>query len=35
LTLPYQDVMPGFVAVDKNNQLELDQYLMEQNLLRS
>jgi sulfatase maturation enzyme AslB (radical SAM superfamily) len=35
LTLPYQDVIPGFVAVDKNNQLELDQYLMEQNLLRS
>jgi hypothetical protein len=35
LTLPYQGVMPGFVAVDKNNQIELDQYLMEQNLLRS
>lgn len=35
LTLPYQDVMPGFVAVDKNNQVELDQYLLEQNNLRS
>jgi hypothetical protein len=35
LTLPYQAVIPGFVAVDKNNQVELEQYLMEQNQLRS
>jgi len=35
LTTPHQDVMSGFVAVDKNNQVELDQYLMEQNKLRS
>jgi hypothetical protein len=35
LTLPYQHVMPGYVAVDKNNQTELDQYLMEQNRIRS
>ena len=35
LTLPYQHVMPGYVAVDKNNQTELDQYLIEQNSIRS
>lgn len=35
LTLPHRDVIPGFVAVDKNNQVELDQYLMEQSSLRS
>ena len=35
LTLPYQDIFPGHVAVDKNNQFELDRFLFEQEKLRS
>jgi len=35
LTQPYQHVMPGYVAVDKNNQDELNQYLTEQKNIRS
>lgn len=34
LTLPYQEVISGYVAVDRNNQEELDQYLLAQNRLR-
>jgi sulfatase maturation enzyme AslB (radical SAM superfamily) len=34
LTLPYQHVFPNHVAVDRNNQLELDQYLLEQDQIR-
>jgi sulfatase maturation enzyme AslB (radical SAM superfamily) len=35
LTLPYQDMFPGHVAVDRNNQVELDQFLFKQAQLRS
>jgi sulfatase maturation enzyme AslB (radical SAM superfamily) len=34
LTLPYQHIFPGYVAVDRNNQTELDQYLLEQSQIR-
>jgi sulfatase maturation enzyme AslB (radical SAM superfamily) len=34
LTLPYQDVLPGYVAIDKHNQEDLDQYLLEQGQIR-
>ena len=33
-TLPFKDVMPGQVAVDINNQYEIDSFLKEQNKLR-
>jgi sulfatase maturation enzyme AslB (radical SAM superfamily) len=33
-TLPFKDVLPGQVAVDINNQLELDTFIAEQNTLR-
>ena len=35
LTQPHLSVFPGYVAVDKNNQDELDQFLYEQGQLRS
>lgn len=34
LTLPYKNVFPGIVAVDKNNQFELDEFLKQQNEIR-
>lgn len=34
MTIPYVDLIPKKVAVDKNNQQELDQYIQEQNQLR-
>lgn len=34
LTLPYQDMFPGIVAVDRNNQEELDLYLYKERILR-
>ena len=34
MTEPYRDVIPGQVAVDKNNQYELDIFVAEQNRLR-
>jgi len=34
MTIPYVDIIPRKVAVDKNNQQELDQYIQEQNQLR-
>lgn len=34
LTLPYQNVFPGIVAVDRNNQEELDEFIKEQKELR-
>lgn len=34
LTLPYRDVMPEFVAVDRNNQRELDEYITQQDKIR-
>jgi sulfatase maturation enzyme AslB (radical SAM superfamily) len=33
-TLPFKDVLPGQVAVDINNQLELDAFIAKQNTLR-
>lgn len=33
-TLPFKDVLPGQVAVDTNNQLELDTFIAKQNTLR-
>jgi sulfatase maturation enzyme AslB (radical SAM superfamily) len=33
-TLPFKDVLPGQVAVDMNNQLELDAFIAKQNTLR-
>lgn len=35
LTQPYSSVFPGYVAIDKNNQGDLDQFLHEQDQLRS
>jgi sulfatase maturation enzyme AslB (radical SAM superfamily) len=35
LTQPYESLFPGHVAVDQNNQLELDHFLHEQEQLRS
>lgn len=34
LTLPYKNIFPGIVAVDKNNQPELDEYIKQQKQLR-
>lgn len=34
LTLPYQNVIPGQVAVDRNNQIELDKFMTIQHTLR-
>jgi sulfatase maturation enzyme AslB (radical SAM superfamily) len=34
MTLPYKDVIPGHVAVDYNNQLELNGFMLDQELLR-
>jgi sulfatase maturation enzyme AslB (radical SAM superfamily) len=34
LTFPFQNVLPGKVAIDRNNQEELDQYLTQQNNIR-
>jgi sulfatase maturation enzyme AslB (radical SAM superfamily) len=34
LTFPYKNVFPGIVAVDKNNQEELDQFIKKQKELR-
>jgi sulfatase maturation enzyme AslB (radical SAM superfamily) len=34
LTLPHQNVLPGNVAVDENNQREIDEYIIEQNKIR-
>ena len=33
-TLPFKDLLPGQVAVDVNNQLELDEFITTQNALR-
>lgn len=33
-TLPFKDVIPGQIAIDRNNQSEIDAYLLEQRLLR-
>ena len=35
LTEPYSDVFPGQVAVDKNNQIDLDNFLKEQHKIRN
>jgi sulfatase maturation enzyme AslB (radical SAM superfamily) len=35
MTRPYRSLLPGLVAVDQSNQLELDQFLQEQRLLRT
>ena len=35
LTMPYQDILPGYVAIDENNQAEIDKFLLEQEQLRS
>ena len=34
MTEPYADVIPNQIAVDRNNQQELDQYIQKQNQLR-
>lgn len=34
LTLPHQGVLPGKVAVDRNNQSEIDEYIIQQNKIR-
>lgn len=34
LTLPYKNIFPGIVAVDKNNQPEIDEYIKQQKQLR-
>ena len=34
MTVPFKHVIPGQVAVDKDNQVELDDYIFEQNKLR-
>jgi len=34
LTVPYKNIFPGIVAVDKNNQDELDTFVSQQNQLR-
>jgi sulfatase maturation enzyme AslB (radical SAM superfamily) len=34
LTTPYKNVLPGYVAIDRNNQSELDQYLDKQDQIR-
>lgn len=34
LTLPYKNVFPGIVAIDKNNQAELDKFIEQQTKLR-
>lgn len=34
LTLPYKNMFPGIVAVDKNNQEEIDTYIQQQKKLR-
>lgn len=35
LTEPYRDVFPGYVAVDRNNQQEITEFIKQQNQLRS
>jgi sulfatase maturation enzyme AslB (radical SAM superfamily) len=34
LTIPYKNIFPGIVAVDKNNQFELDEFIKKQKELR-
>lgn len=34
LTIPHKDVFPNMVAIEKNNQDELDEYIVKQNKLR-
>jgi sulfatase maturation enzyme AslB (radical SAM superfamily) len=34
MTLPFKHIVPGQVAVDRNNQLEIDSYMFEQHKLR-
>ena len=34
MTSPFEHVVPGQVAVDRNNQAEVDAYIFEQNKLR-
>jgi hypothetical protein len=34
MTLPFKDLIPGQIAIDRNNQTEIDAYLSEQKLLR-
>lgn len=35
LTLPYKNLFPDFVAVDRNNQIELDDFILNQKKLRN
>jgi sulfatase maturation enzyme AslB (radical SAM superfamily) len=35
LTMPHYDVIPGHVAIDRNNQTEIDSYIRTQNQLRN
>jgi len=35
LTIPYKNIFPKIVAVDKNNQVELDEFVSNQKLLRN
>lgn len=35
LTLPYKSLFPNYVAIDKNNQVDLDYFIAEQNKLRN
>jgi sulfatase maturation enzyme AslB (radical SAM superfamily) len=34
MTLPFKHIIPGQVAIDKNNQTEIDSYMLEQHKLR-
>jgi sulfatase maturation enzyme AslB (radical SAM superfamily) len=34
MTSPFKDIVPGHVAVDRNNQTEIDSYVLEQHKLR-
>ena len=34
MTSPFKDIVPGQVAVDRNNQTEIDSYMLEQHKLR-
>jgi sulfatase maturation enzyme AslB (radical SAM superfamily) len=34
-TLPYKNLFPGMVAVDRNNQIEIDAFILEQKRLRN
>lgn len=34
LTLPYKNIFPGIVAIDKNNQVDLDEFIKQQKQIR-